>query len=71
MEQIDFEAIEVAARRVALDLMARAVQRRFDQDHSDRDGASLPCPCGQTARYQGRLPKTFTISVGRITLQRA
>ena len=42
LEQIDFEAIEVAACRVALDLMARTVQRHFDQDHSDRDGASLP-----------------------------
>ena len=61
----------MASRRVALQLMARVVQRRWNDDRSDLAGSSLTCPGGETARYKGRWPKTCTGSVGRVTLERA
>ncbi|MBI4700384.1 MAG: ISKra4 family transposase [Deltaproteobacteria bacterium] len=71
VEQWDFEAIEVAARREALRIACLAVARRFNADHSDHSGPALPCPCGAPARYAGRRPKTFTTALGDLKLERA
>ncbi len=69
---LDFEAIETAARREALRLAARAIERRFNADTSDHAGATLPCVrCGKAARYAGRPSKTFTTVLGEMTLERA
>jgi Uncharacterised protein family (UPF0236) len=68
---VDFEAIETAVRRRALQVAARAVERRLNTDTSDHRGSSFPCPCGQAARYAGRRPKTFRTALGEMTLQRA
>ena len=58
-------------RRQALQLAARAVERRLNADLSD--GAKRPreCSCGQLARYAGRSAKTFETAPGPMLLQRA
>src|SRR5580700_2353951 len=41
---LDFEAIEMAARRQTLRLAARALEQRLNTDTSDHVGPQLPCP---------------------------
>lgn len=65
------EAVEVAARRQALGLAARAIERRLNADLSDHAGPSRPCSCGHLARYAGRRPKRFVTVLGPVTLERA
>jgi len=67
----DFEAIETAVRRQALQVAARAVEQRLNADTGDHAGSTVPCPCGQAARYAGRRPKTITSVLGELTLERA
>ena len=67
----DFEALETRLRQCALALAARAVERRFNADLSDRRGPTQPCACGQAARYAGRRAKTFETVLGALTLVRA
>jgi hypothetical protein len=50
---------------------ARAVERRLNVDTSDHVGPTLPCACGQPARYAGRHDKTFESVLGPLTLSRA
>jgi len=72
VDGLDFEAIETAARRHALQVAARAVERRLNADTSDHVAATLACPgCGTLARYAGRRDKTFTTALGDVTLSRA
>jgi hypothetical protein len=71
MADLDFEAVEMAARRQALRLAARALEQRLNADTSDHVGAELPCPCGDFAHYHGRHPKTFESALGPLHLQRA
>ena len=40
-------------------------------DDSDHSSSTIACVCGQTARYAGRRPKTFTTLLGPLTLKRA
>jgi hypothetical protein len=68
---IDFEAIEIAARRRVLALAARAVEQRLNADTSDYAGPSLSCDCGQAARYAGRRSKDFQSILGELRLERA
>lgn len=42
-----------------------------NSDPSDHTGPTLPCECGQPARYAGRRDKTFTTALGELTLSRA
>ena len=70
-EGLDFEAIETAARREAMRIAARAVERRLNGDSSDYRGPFLPCSCGGRMRYEGRRPKTFTTVLGDMTFMRA
>jgi hypothetical protein len=67
----DFEAIETAARRKAMRVAARAVERRINADTSDHAGPTAPCVCGKPARYGGRRDKTFESVLGPLTLSRA
>lgn len=71
MDRTDFEAIEIAARRQALQVAARAVERRLNDDTSDYGGPTLPCYCGKVARYAGRRRKAFQTALGDLTLERA
>jgi len=68
---LDFEAIEMAARRQALRLAAHALAQRLNADTSDRVGAELPCACGAKAQYHGRHTKTFASVLGLLQLARA
>ena len=68
---LDFEAVEMAARRQALRLAARALEQRLNADTSDHVGPQLPCPCGGSAQYHGRHEKTFESVLGPLHLQRA
>jgi hypothetical protein len=61
----------MAARRRALQVTARAVERRLNDERSDHPGPTFPCTCGKVARYAGRREKTFTTVLGAITLERA
>jgi hypothetical protein len=69
--QLDFEAIEIAARREALKIAAYLVAQRLNADHADYLGPTLACSCGQQARYAGRHAKSFQTVLGEMTLERA
>jgi uncharacterized protein UPF0236 len=71
LAQLDFEAIETAARREALKVAAFAVAQRLNADHTDYGGPSRPCACGELARYAGRHEKTIHTALGPMTLARA
>jgi len=68
---LDLEAIETGARRRALAVAARAVERRLNADTSDQAAPTLRCGCGKDAHYAGRRRKTITTVLGDITLERA
>ena len=63
--------METAARRLALEVVGKAVAGRLNGDRSDGRGARLACGCGARARYAGRRAKTFTTALGAIELERA
>ena len=71
VDEWDFEAIETAARRHALRVAARAVERRINADTSDHVGPTAPCPCGLAAHYAARHEKTFESVLGPLRLSRA
>ena len=47
------------------------MERRLNADLADYAGPAVACACGQTARYAGRRPKTFTTVLGSLRLERA
>ncbi len=63
--------METATRRRALQMAARLLEQRFNRDHSDYQGSSLPCACGRRARYVERRWKSFHSVVGELKLERA
>jgi hypothetical protein len=71
VDEWDFEAIEMAARRKAMRVAARAVEQRLNADTSDHAGPTWPCACGQQARYAGRRGKSFESVLGDLRLERA
>jgi len=71
VQDLDLEAVEMAARRQALGLAARALEQRLNADTSDYAGPQLPCACGQAAQYIDRRAKTFVSALGAIRLERA
>ena len=71
VDEWDFEAIELAVRRQAMRVAARAVEQRLNADTSDHAGPTVPCACGQPARYAGRRDKTFESVLGPLRLERA
>ena len=71
VDDLDFEAIETAARATALKLAARAVERRLNEDRSDHSGPTRSCSCGARARFAGRRAKSFQSVLGPLTLERA
>lgn len=71
LADLDLEALEMAARRQALRLAARALEQQLNGDTGDHGGPQLPCPCGGSARYHGRHSKTFESVLGPLHLQRA
>jgi hypothetical protein len=71
IQDLDFEAFEMAARRQALRLAATALGQRLNADTSDHAGPQLPCACGASAQYHGRHEKTFESVLGPLLLERA
>lgn len=71
MRNLDFEALEMAVRRQALRLAARALEQRLNADLSDCAGPELACSCGALAQYHGRHGKTFESVLGPLHLERA
>ena len=71
IQDLDFEAVEMAARRQALRLAARALEQRLNADTSDHAGPEVPCSCGGSAQYQGRHQRTFESVLGSLHLERA
>lgn len=65
------EALETAAKTVALREAAKSIECFLNQDHSDNAGPYLACPCGHPSQYRGRRKKTFVSVVGDINLERA
>ena len=63
--------MEIAARRQALRLAARALEQRLNADTSDYAGPELLCSCGKLAQYHGRHGKTFESVLGPLQLERA
>jgi hypothetical protein len=63
--------VEMAARRQALRLAARALEQRLNTDLSDHAGPQLLCCCGGVAEYHGRHQKTFESVLGPLHLERA
>jgi hypothetical protein len=61
---VDFEAVEMGARRQALRLAARALEQRLNADLSDHAEPQLPCRCGGVAEYHGRHQRTFESVLG-------
>ena len=71
VDEQDFGALEQALRHQVLEITAQVMAQRFNADDSDHSGSTTACACGQTARYAGRRPKTFTSVLGPLTLERA
>jgi len=69
--ELDFETVEMAARRQALRLAARALEQRLNADFGDHMGPLLPCACGAAAQYHGRHQKTFTSVLELLRLEPA
>lgn len=63
--------MEMAARRQALRLAARALEQRLNADTSDHAAPELPCSCGGPAQYHGRHEKTVESVLGPLHLERA
>ena len=71
VDEWDLEAIETAARRMAMRVAARVVEQRLNADTSDHAGPMLPCACGQSARYAGRHGKNFESVLGPLRAARS
>ncbi len=63
--------MEREAREVALTVMGKALERRFNSDHSDKSEEGEFCGCGRMAEYAGRRKKQFTTVLGPMVLERA
>ncbi len=63
--------METAARRRALTIAARVIEKTVNADHGDHAGATPACACGGMARYAGRRKKVLQCSLGKMTLERA
>lgn len=67
---MDLEALEMTARRSALQLAARVIEQFLNADSSDYD-SHQPCDCGQAARFAGRRSKRIQTVLGEMNLLRA
>jgi len=69
--ELDFEALEMAARRVVLAWAARLIEKCLNADTSDRREAVVPCRCGHAARYVDGRKKRVRSALGELQLERA
>ena len=61
------QALLTAMRRIG----AQATEIQLGRHKLGYQGASRPCPCGQTQRFVGHRPKKIATQMGSITLRRA
>jgi hypothetical protein len=54
-----------------LEIAARAIEQRLNEDTSDNQGRAMSCSCGGTARDVGRRPKRIVTVLGPLVLKRA
>jgi hypothetical protein len=71
VEDLDLEALELAARQQVLQLAGQAVEQRLNADTTDERCSRTCCGCGQEARYAGRRVKQVQSVLGPLRLQRA
>src|SRR5215470_13364760 len=71
VDEVDFEALEMALRQGTLRLAARAIEQRLNADTSDEVGSRIPCRCGGEAQFAGRRSKQFHSVLGPLRLERA
>jgi len=71
VEQLDFEALEVAVRQQVLQLAGRAIEQRLNTDTADETGSRIACRCGGQACFAGRRSKQFHSVLGPLRLERA
>jgi len=71
VEDLDFEALEVAIRQRVLQLAGRAVEQRLNADTTDEVGSRIACRCGREAHFVGRRSKQFHSVLGPLRLERA
>lgn len=71
-DNLDFENLEANLRSRVLHVAARFLEDALNNDHSDYAGETVPCIfCGRDAHHIERRPKTFTTTLGDITLVRS
>lgn len=69
---LDLENLETETRKIALRTAAKFIEDKLNNDHSDYTGERIPCIfCGGEARHVERRSKTFTTTLGDITLVRS
>ena len=71
VDEVDFEALEMALRQGTLRLAARAIEQRLNADTSDEVGSRIPCRCGGEAQFAGRRSKQVHSVLGPLRLERA
>ncbi len=71
LEELDFEALEMAVRRAVLRWAARLIQDWLNADDSDRQHMAVLCRCGHPARYVDRRSKRIQSALGELQLERA
>jgi hypothetical protein len=72
IDDLDLESLEANLRTGALRVAARFLEDKLNNDQSDYAGKRLPCIfCGQDAHYVDQRSKTFTTTLGDITLVRS
>src|SRR5208282_4933845 len=69
---LDLEKLEANLRKTVLRIAARFLENALNKDLSDYEGGKVACNfCGKDAHYVDRRSKTFTTTLGDITLERA
>ena len=71
LAELDFEAVEMAARREAFVWPPGPWNNGSTPTRADYVDPELPCPCGCVAHYHGRYEKTFESVLGPLHLKRA
>ena len=71
VDEVDFEALEMALRQGTLRLAARAIEQRLNADTSDEVGSRIPCRCCGEAQFAGRRSKQVHSVLGPLRLERA
>jgi hypothetical protein len=68
--RLDLEAIEFAVRSAMHQAGAAALCELLQFEVPDAERRSIPCPCGQRARYRELRAKPVLTAVGRVEVSR-